>query len=71
MNLHTTSSKQYTAQEVADGVNAEGLGYWLLDYTDPAKIEDPQLREFGIAAEKALNQFKDRLTELLGDDWQE
>lgn len=61
----------YSAQDVADGVNNEGLDYWLVDYTDPGKIEDEELRASGIAARLALNQFKDRLTELLGEDWQE
>ena len=61
----------YTAQDVADGVNGEGLDYWLTQYTDPAKIEDPELKASGLAARLALNQFTDRLTELLGEDWEE
>lgn len=61
----------YTAQDVADGVNSEGLDYWLTQYTDPAKIDDPKLRSFGLSAADALNSFTGRLTELLGDDWQQ
>lgn len=60
----------YTAQDVADGVNNEGLDYWLTQYTDPGKIEDAELRKLGVAAAEALEGFKNRLTELLGEDWE-
>lgn len=50
--------KTYTNEEIIELIEDEGIGYVIMDYLSPAKIEDPKLRELFTKAYLAINEIE-------------
>lgn len=57
-------SRKLTDEDVLDGIECEGLDYWLANYCHPEEIENPELRKLAAAAKEALAAFEDKIEEI-------
>lgn len=57
-------SRKLTDEDVLDGVECEGVGYWLTNYCSPEDIENPELRKLAARAKEALIAFEEKIDEV-------
>jgi hypothetical protein len=53
-------------EDVLDGIESEGVGYWLTNHCRPEDIKNPELRKLAVAAKEALVAFYDKVEDPRG-----
>ena len=57
-------TKQEEFEYVEDKIDQEGLGYYLMDYTDSGEMPDEKSRELFDRASGAMRDFVDYIEEM-------